>query len=603
MEVWSLPRRQKSRRRHRKRRRSGTSQRFEPHARQEDELRSLRLAVEASTEAMLRLGSARGRRGVALVWELRVLDVKLQAVLTPMQEVGARLDRLDAGQLVQLEQVHSRLDRLDQNQAALVDKMDHATVRQITDLQATSRLLDEAVRAVAEAQKEARREVQAPHFGQEDPELLREIQALQLSSQQNFRLLRDSLEANAERRELAARAEGPEVALGELRAAVAELKARLPDREKDRERLPDRSIELEQLLAGQRDMKQTLADLAGSAPKHSGVQKIDLSVVTAGLQGLHEDQLGLRELLRQNQTDLSPVLIGMEQVRKALAAMSQEVEISREVVVKRGDVTALSQTMQNAWELLNQTKAALNKVDFGYLQADVQRVLEELRETRAELPKLARSLEPKEVDFTPVLRAVQDGKRVHEEFGEKLVEEVHRLRRECDFSQIIQQLEQVEPALRQLRSSVREGRDLDLSPVLEEVHRVQSALSSELRQSRPTRELLQLQEELAAVKAATREGPDLSPILGALRAQERQGDGRDEGRETVLSEFRDGWREMKDLLRKLEGKGGSSDGESLRAATQELRVVAATITDMVRGEVSKVDMEPLVREIQLVKSK
>jgi len=71
----------------------------------------------------------------------------------------------------------------------------------------------------------------------------------------------------------------------------------------------------------------------------------------------------------------------------------------------------------------------------------------------------------------------------------------------------------------------------------------------------------------------------------------------------VLSEFRDGWREMKDLLRKLEGKGGSSDGESLRAATQELRVVAATITDMVRGEVSKVDMEPLVREIQLVKSK
>ena len=53
----------------------------------------------------------------------------------------------------------------------------------------------------------------------------------------------------------------------------------------------------------------------------------------------------MREALRP---DLSPVLTALESVRVSLATMSQEVEISREVVVKRADVTALSQTMQNA---------------------------------------------------------------------------------------------------------------------------------------------------------------------------------------------------------------------------------------------------------------
>lgn len=95
-----------------------------------------------------------------------------------------------------------------------------------------------------------------------------------------------------------------------------------------------------------------------------------LQALQSGLASLTSEQQAMRETLRP---DLSPVLAALESVRISLATMSQEVEISREVVVKRADVTGLSQSMQNAWELMNQTKAAINKVDYGQLLGDVRR--------------------------------------------------------------------------------------------------------------------------------------------------------------------------------------------------------------------------------------
>jgi len=313
----------------------------------------------------------------------------------------------------------------------------------------------------------------------------------------------------------------------------------------------------------------------------------------SALQKLHDDQAALRELQLRHQTEQSSALASLEQVRKGLASVSQEVEMSREMVVKRADVTALSQTMQNAWELMTQTKAAINKVDFSPLHSDVQRVLEELRETRAEVPKTVRSLE---VDFTPIMRALQDRKRVDEEFGEKLVEEMHRLRRDCDFTQVTQNLEQVEPALRALRQAVRENRVNceDLVPLTEEVQRLHSNFS-DFRQTR-VREFCQLQEELATVKTFVMREPkevDLSPLQAIKERQEPL-------HVEVMQEVK-GVKEM--LHGQQDGLQDKVRAEELQGVVQDLRLVTTNLVDSIRHEVMKVDLAPLMSEIKDIRSK
>eukprot|EP00913_Durusdinium_trenchii_P029365 g27528.t1 len=372
------------------------------------------------------------------VAELHMLNARVQALLELTREqVSSRLEQIDQSQAMQMDQVHARLDQLHLTQAALLEKMDLSTVRQISDLQASSRVLEEAVRAVAEAQRDASaRPAEVPiQQAAVFAEVLQQIEDMQKFNQESFNHLNESINAKRD----------PQQLFAELRSSLEDLKVRLSDQGLDQNSLlKEIKIQLAQLHGTPPvDLSPVLSALHALQARE---QKVDLSPILSALAGLHEDQMSLRESVRQNQTDLSPVLASLEQVRKGLASMSQEVEISREVVVKRADVSALSQTMQNAWELMTQTKAALYKVDFGSLLADVQRVLEEVRETRAELPKMARSLE---VDFSPILRALQDHslhsrpaclqrsrmdshdhpgyeydrKRIDEEFGEKLVEE------------------------------------------------------------------------------------------------------------------------------------------------------------------------------------
>eukprot|EP00434_Breviolum_minutum_P013143 symbB.v1.2.011584.t1/scaffold771.1/size163808/4 len=323
---------------------------------------------------------------------------------------------------------------------------------------------------------------------------------------------------------------------------------------------------------------------------------IDLSGVTSALQALREDNATLRELQLRHQSDQSSALASLEQVRKGLASIIQEVEISREMVVKRADVTALSQTLQNAWELMTQTKAAINKVDFSPIHGDVQRVLEELRETRAEVPKVVRTLE---VDFTPIMRALQDRKRIDEEFGEKLVEEMHRLRRDCDFTKVTQNLEQVEPALRGLRQAVRENRVNceDLVPLTEEVQRLHSNFS-EFRQTR-VKEFCLLQEELATVRTFVAREPkevDLSPLQAIKEGQEPL----QEGLLQVMQEMKG----LKDIVHgQQDGLQDKVRAEELQGVVQDLRLVTTNLVDSIRHEMMKVDLSPLMGEIKEIRGK
>lgn len=316
---------------------------------------------------------------------------------------------------------------------------------------------------------------------------------------------------------------------------------------------------------------------------------IDLSPI---LQALQEEHLSLKEAIRQH-GDTSPVLSGLEQVRKSLATMSQEVEISREMVVKRSDVTSLSHMMQNAWDLMNQTNAFLSKVDFSYLQAEVQRVVEELREVRStEFPKVLRQVQ--EMDFSPILRQFQDRKRLDEELSDGLREEMHKLRRDCDMGEIKQMLEQVDSS-RMLRA-IRECKvsSDDLAPVLEEVRR----LAEEVRQARTNREAQQaqtaLQDEVSSVKMELRSANrDVSQALSAIK------DGQI-GIDQVWKEFS----VLKEALKQMSQQATISElPAAFHEAVEEIRSVRTAVASMTSTVLEAVDLAPMISEIQAVRSK
>lgn len=571
------------------------------------ELRSLKESIETLMND-LRNSSASAPSSARAqgehLQELRAnLDAQLQSLLEPMHQVRdqvwSRLERLDQCQAIQMDQVHARLDHLDHTQSSLLEKMDLSTVRQITDLQASSRLLEEAVRAVAEAQREQQLQ---PRVEATQPvaEVIQQMEEMKRLTVEGFNDLRVNVSGWIHASNIATQEPLRDVSVeqGQIRNALEDIKARQseltsPDQLKDiREQLQAlSSVDVSGQLTLLRDIKLQQGQVISclDAPKSA----TDLSGVMSALQKLHDDQAALRELQLRHQTEQSSALASLEQVRKGLASVSQEVEMSREMVVKRADVTALSQTMQNAWELMTQTKAAINKVDFSPLHSDVQRVLEELRETRAEVPKTVRSLE---VDFTPIMRALQDRKRVDEEFGEKLVEEMHRLRRDCDFTQVTQNLEQVEPALRALRQAVRENRVNceDLVPLTEEVQRLHSNFS-DFRQTR-VREFCQLQEELATVKTFVMREPkevDLSPLQAIKERQEPL-------HVEVMQEVK-GVKEM--LHGQQDGLQDKVRAEELQGVVQDLRLVTTNLVDSIRHEVMKVDLAPLMSEIKDIRSK
>eukprot|EP00438_Fugacium_kawagutii_P019394 Skav219440 [mRNA] locus=scaffold1461:135481:149182:+ [translate_table: standard] len=266
----------------------------------------------------------------------------------------------------------------------------------------------------------------------------------------------------------------------------------------------------------------------------------------------------LRDLQLRNATDQSSSMATLEQVRKGLASVSQEVEISREMVVKRADVTALSQTMQNAWELMTQTKAAINKVDFSPLHADVQRVLEELRETRAELPKIMRGIE---VDFTPIMRGLQDRKRIDEAtaprpFSSSTVYTVYSsgagaARLACKGSTAISVI------------SDRPGATVWLLRLLPET------VSPVLLLQQTVKEFCKLQEELAA-----------APGIALLVLQEVKG------------------------VKEMQPDGPQDKVRAeLQGVVQDLRLVTTNLVDSIRHEVMKVDLAPLMTEIKDIRSK
>lgn len=571
------------------------------------ELRSLKESIETLMNDLRNSSasapSAARAQGEHLQ-ELRAnLDAQLQSLLEPMHQVRdqvwSRLERLDQCQAIQMDQVHARLDHLDHTQSSLLEKMDLSTVRQITDLQASSRLLEEAVRAVAEAQREQQLQ---PRVEATQPvaEVIQQMEEMKRLTVEGFNDLRVNVSGWIHASNIATQEPLRDVSVeqGQIRNALEDIKARQsaltsPDQLKDiREQLQAlSSVDVSGQLTLLRDIKLQQGQVISCLDALKSAT--DLSGVMSALQKLHDDQAALRELQLRHQTEQSSALASLEQVRKGLASVSQEVEMSREMVVKRADVTALSQTMQNAWELMTQTKAAINKVDFSPLHSDVQRVLEELRETRAEVPKTVRNLE---VDFTPIMRALQDRKRVDEEFGEKLVEEMHRLRRDCDFTHVTQNLEQVEPALRALRQAVRENRVNceDLVPLTEEVQRLHSNFS-DFRQTR-VREFCQLQEELATVKTFVMREPkevDLSPLQAIKERQEPL-------HVEVMQEVK-GVKEM--LHGQQDGLQDKVRAEELQGVVQDLRLVTTNLVDSIRHEVMKVDLAPLMSEIKDIRSK
>lgn len=571
------------------------------------ELRSLKESIETLMND-LRNSSASAPSSARAqgehLQEMRAnLDAQLQSLLEPMHQVRdqvwSRLERLDQCQAIQMDQVHARLDHLDHTQSSLLEKMDLSTVRQITDLQASSRLLEEAVRAVAEAQREQQLQ---PRVEATQPvaEVIQQMEEMKRLTVEGFNDLRVNVSGWIHASNIATQEPLRDVSVeqGQIRNALEDIKARQsaltsPDQLKDiREQLQAlSSVDVSGQLTLLRDIKLQQGQVISCLDALKSAT--DLSGVMSALQKLHDDQAALRELQLRHQTEQSSALASLEQVRKGLASVSQEVEMSREMVVKRADVTALSQTMQNAWELMTQTKAAINKVDFSPLHSDVQRVLEELRETRAEVPKTVRNLE---VDFTPIMRALQDRKRVDEEFGEKLVEEMHRLRRDCDFTHVTQNLEQVEPALRALRQAVRENRVNceDLVPLTEEVQRLHSNFS-DFRQTR-VREFCQLQEELATVKTFVMREPkevDLSPLQAIKERQEPL-------HVEVMQEVK-GVKEM--LHGQQDGLQDKVRAEELQGVVQDLRLVTTNLVDSIRHEVMKVDLAPLMSEIKDIRSK
>ncbi|CAE8670528.1 unnamed protein product, partial [Polarella glacialis] len=302
------------------------------------------------------------------------------------------------------------------------------------------------------------------------------------------------------------------------------------------------------------------------------------SPILEAINGSRLDMFSLMQLVRENSVDLSPVLEAIEDLKdvggqrrgstiaqegipverlegrmgkgiqegelsQALAATKEEIkEVLRSVEILREQ--DLPQLLKDVRESVSSSLSRCAS-DTAKSEAELQRVLREVQEVREDLAAaralhsaeaeglpglVARQLrdalsgmeQERKVDLTPVLRALQDKRAEDEEGTRKTLEELQKLRRSTDLSEVLEAVREVDSAkiLRAIRECKVATEGLDVT-LVDEVRRV----AEDVRLlSKPSRELTRLREEMEAVKLEVhcRAEEDISSVIAAIKDVHRE---------------------------------------------------------------------------------
>lgn len=341
--------------------------------------------------------------------------------------------------------------------------------------------------------------------------------------------------------------------------------------------------------------------------------KVDLSPIVQAVGQVasqsRSDVSALQQGLRETRGELSTAVEELTKVRDGLQGQLKTMRDGFSECAKRLDIQGLGSALSRVvdHDLPNVLKVANQQHDslqgLTALQVEVRRVYQELMDFRsADATKILRSVQQLPVvDLAPVVQALQDHKRDSHDCFQKQLEEMQKLRRENDFSEVLAAVQQMDAAkiLRTLRENKVSPDDFQF--FTEGLRRI----SEEVRAAKPSRELSQLLDDITAVKIEvqrqSRRECELATTITTLKESGSHQDVSEVHREVLA--VKDSIRSLqRDFREDRSAVEMNSSGLSREREEQLIAQVFAAIEDS-KKVLSNLDLTPLVSEIAQIRAK
>eukprot|EP00930_Biecheleria_cincta_P079209 TRINITY_DN6696_c0_g1_i2.p1 TRINITY_DN6696_c0_g1~~TRINITY_DN6696_c0_g1_i2.p1 ORF type:complete len:870 (-),score=197.81 TRINITY_DN6696_c0_g1_i2:231-2792(-) len=323
---------------------------------------------------------------------------------------------------------------------------------------------------------------------------------------------------------------------------------------------------------------------------------VDLNPLLRASHETQEAQGELSRFVRSHHEQISTVLSEIEHRAQSSTRLQEATKSEIASLLQMLDsLKAKSQTDLDTSSSLHHIMMAIGKIDTTCLQSELQRVHDEVREVRRGSQQLQVR---QEEDSAQVQRAFQERKRADDELSDRLVEEMHKMRRDFDLSEVLMAVQQLDAA--KMLKAIRDSRvnPEDLAPVSEELRR----LAEEVRQSRfAARDLTQLLDELTSLKVEVlrqgRREPDFSSIISEVKSAVK-----DRKNEVDFSEVFHEFQILKEFLASQRAKELKDQAQSI-SDRQDTTPLTKSLEDICSRAVARLDLSQVTSEISAVKAK
>lgn len=341
--------------------------------------------------------------------------------------------------------------------------------------------------------------------------------------------------------------------------------------------------------------------------------KVDLSPIIQAVGQVasqnRSDVSALQQGLRETRGELSTAVEELTKVRDGLQGQSKTIRDGFSECAKRLDIQGLGSALSRVadHDLPNALRAASQQNEslqgLSALQVEVRRVYQELMDFRSgDATKILRSVQQLPVaDLAPVVQALQDHKRDSHDCFQKQMEEMQKLRRENDFSEVLAAVRQMDAA--KIQRTLRENKvsPEDFQFLTEGLRRI----SEEVRAAKSSRELSQLLDDVTAVKIEvqrqSRRECELATTITTLKESGSHQDVSEVHREVLA--VKDSIRSLqRDFREDRSAAEMKSSGLSREREEQLVAQVFAAIEDS-KKVLSNLDLSPLVSEIAQIRAK
>lgn len=340
------------------------------------------------------------------------------------------------------------------------------------------------------------------------------------------------------------------------------------------------AVDLSPMLRVSQETKEAQSELARFVKSHHDQVKSNHDAISAGLSQLEQKTEASTQLQHATKGEVSGARSEVQGLLQVVDSLKRK-----------------SQTELDIANSLNQIMMALGKTDISCLQTELQKVHDDVKDVRRGSQQLQVR---QEEDAAQMQRALQERKRADDALSDRLSEELQKMRRDFDLSEVLMAVQQIDSA--KMLKAIRDNKvnSEDLAPLNEELRR----LAEESRQSKfGARDLSQLLEELTTVKVEVlrqgRREPDFSTIISEVKTAVNNKRTEVDFSE-VLHEFHTQVHTLKEFLASQREQELKEQAESEKS---EARALTMSIEQVCSRAVASLDLSPVTSEICAVKSK